>query len=273
MLASMWSSYLIELSPEEMAETLVKYGWKHSEFSDEHGWALLERGKPEKVGKEFKEFAEKTGISFPQGHFYLTVNIASPDKAKREKMKDDLKLWCDLFNAMEIKAGVLHPGSHNPDYEEAFLDELRVEMLEFMLDYSKGASFTICLENLILEYTKAEEILRLIGAARGGERLGICLDTGHLNMNGGSCAEFVKTAGNRLKALHITDSIGDHDDHILPFGGGNIDWHATMKALKEVGYSGAFNFEVPRENKCPMSVRLAKLEYAKKLADAMINLQ
>jgi sugar phosphate isomerase/epimerase len=94
-----------------------------------------------------------------------------------------------------------------------------------------------------------------------------------LNLNGGDCAEFVKTAGARLKALHITDSIGDHDDHILPFGGGNIDWCGAIKALKEIGYPGAFNFEIPRENRCPMNVRLIKLEYAKKLADAMFDLQ
>jgi hypothetical protein len=40
--------------------------------------------------------------------------------------------------------------------------------------------------------------------------------------------------------------------------------------LREVGYSGLFNFEVPGENRCPMTVREAKLDYARQLADYII---
>jgi len=43
-----------------------------------------------------------------------------------------------------------------------------------------------------------------------------------------------------------------------------------MKALREVGYRGLFNFEVPGENRCPPPVRLAKLDYALALANYMI---
>jgi sugar phosphate isomerase/epimerase len=91
-------------------------------------------------------------------------------------------------------------------------------------------------------------------------------------MNGGSTAEFIRETGSRLKALHITDSISSYEDHILPFSAGSVDWAETMKALRETGYSGAFNFEVPRENRCPMNIRLAKLEYMKKMADAMLEM-
>jgi hypothetical protein len=44
-----------------------------------------------------------------------------------------------------------------------------------------------------------------------------------------------------------------------------------MSALYEVGYEGIFNFEVPRENRCPMEIRLAKLDYARRLAELMVN--
>jgi sugar phosphate isomerase/epimerase len=269
MLLSMWSSYLIELQPEKMVKTLVKHGWKYAELSDEHGWMLLDRGSPDKVGTEFRRFAENTGLSFPQGHFYITANIASTAKRKRAKLKDDLKIWCDLFAALNIKAGVLHPGSPSlEDCSKKEAYELCAEMLEMILEHSKDMPFTICLENLIVDFMSIDELLLLIGMTRGGDRLGICLDTGHLNMNGGDCAEFIRIAGSRLKALHITDSIRD-TDHILPFSAGNIDWAEVIKALKDIGYDGAFNFEVPKENKCPTEIRLAKLDYALKLAKAM----
>ena len=38
--------------------------------------------------------------------------------------------------------------------------------------------------------------------------LGICLDTGHLNLAGGNPAQFVIQAGSLLKALHIVDNDG-----------------------------------------------------------------
>ena len=113
-------------------------------------------------------------------------------------------------------------------------------------------------------------MLRLVNSVSGSE-LGLCLDTGHLNMAGGNCADFVRKAGKKLKALHITDSIRERDDHIFPHGAGTIDWKEFMKALREVGYEGLFNFEVPRENRCPMKIRLAKLDYARRLGQLMIQ--
>jgi hypothetical protein len=58
---------------------------------------LLDRGDPTKVGEEPRKFAEDQGFSFPQGHFYLTADIAHPDEKKRTEIMDDLKRWCDLF--------------------------------------------------------------------------------------------------------------------------------------------------------------------------------
>ena len=45
----MWSSYLIDLSPEEMTETFVEHGWRVSELSAEHARALLDRGDPSRA--------------------------------------------------------------------------------------------------------------------------------------------------------------------------------------------------------------------------------
>jgi hypothetical protein len=46
---SVWSSYFIDLSPEEMVDTLSKKSWFKSELSDEHASTLLERGPREKI--------------------------------------------------------------------------------------------------------------------------------------------------------------------------------------------------------------------------------
>ncbi len=270
---SMWSSYLVELSPEEMVETFVGHGWECSELSDEHGRALLRRGGAEREGKKFRKFAHDRGFSFPQGHFYLTADIAEESRLERIKVLDSLKKWCGLFNALDVKAGVLHPGIiHRCRKENTRVSALSraKDMLGELLEYSADASFTICLENLIREFNTFEDLWALINSAGG--RPGICLDTGHLNMNGGDCAEFVESAGSILKALHVSDSIGAGCDHMLPYGAGDADWKKFMRALKRIGYNGLFNFEVPRENRCPMEIRLKKLDYAKVLAEEMLDM-
>lgn len=271
---SMWSSYLIELAPEKMVKTFVRHGWKYSELSDEHGWMLLNRGSPGVEGGKFRKYASNRGLSFPQGHFFLGADISEKNRREREKLLDILKKWCDLFNAVGVKAGVLHPGKLRRYRKKSTKDEAMSRVMEVLgeiLDYSAGASFTVCLENLFREFRSFEDLRRVIDAL-GSERLGVCLDTGHLNMSGGDCAEFVLAAGNLLKALHVSDSIGPGQDHILPFGAGGVEWKKFIGALRDIGYKGLFNFEVPRENKCPMEIRLKKLDYAKSLAGAMLEM-
>ncbi|KPJ60629.1 MAG: hypothetical protein AMS15_06325 [Planctomycetes bacterium DG_23] len=266
---SMWSSYLYELSPEDMVRTFVQHSWNCTELSSEHGWMLLKRGQPTEVGRELKQFAEDYDFSFPQGHFYLGADIAHPDEKKRLEIMDDMKRWCDLFAALNISAGVLHPGGKGMralGYAPEKILECNVEALEKISDFVQGGPTTICLEN----GGSIENMLGLLNAVRGSG-LGLCLDTGHLNMAGGDCRDFILKAGERLKALHITDSIGSRDDHILPYGAGTINWEELIKALREVGYEGLFNFEVPRENRCPMKIRLAKLDYTRQLAMLMVH--
>ncbi len=260
---SMWSSYLHEFSPEEMVQTFVQHGWECTELSTEHGWQLLDRGDPVRVGRKFRKFAENQGFTFPQGHFYLKADIAHPDEKKRAEVMDDLKRWCELFAALDIKAGVLHPGSRTTGAEPEMIN---IKSLEKLSGFVRGGPTTICLEN----GGSVDRLLRLVNSVSGNE-LGICLDTGHLNVVGGNCADFVRRAGEKLKALHITDSIGKHDDHILPHGAGTVNWEEFMAALYEIGYEGIFNFEVPRENHCPMKIRLAKLDYARKLGELMVD--
>jgi sugar phosphate isomerase/epimerase len=266
---SMWSSYLYELSPEDMVRTFVQYGWNCTELSTEHGWMLLDRGNPVKVGEELRKFAEDQGFSFPQGHFYLNADIAHPDDQKRSEIMEDLKRWSDLFAALGITAGVLHPGGGGLralGYKPEKIFACNLKALEQISDFTKGSPTTICLEN----GGSIDSMLDLVNAVTGNE-LGLCLDTGHLNMAGGDCADFVRRAGKKLKALHLTDSIGNHDDHILPHSAGTINWEEFIIALGEVDYDGLFNFEVPRENRCPMKIRLAKLDYVRKLAMLMLN--
>ena len=184
-----------------------------------------------------------------------------------------MKRWCDLFNAIGIKAGVVH-ACKGPLEEGG--KERSAAMLESLLEYSKGMSFSFCLENLKSAYAEYEDIKELIGMIRDPEhRLAYCLDTGHVACTVGDCAEYVRKAGSGLKALHVTDCLvigGKKDDHYFPYIHGTIDWKAFMQALRDVNYQGLFNYEVPRERGVPEEILMVKLDYARELAKAMMQM-
>ena len=90
-----------------------------------------------------------------------------------------------------------------------------------------------------------------------------------MNLIKGNQGRFIREAGRRLQALHLHDNDGSDDQHMLPYGRGNIDWQDVFSALKDIRYQGLFNFEIPGERKGPLSVKLAKLDYLRAIWPAL----
>ncbi|MBR4204205.1 MAG: sugar phosphate isomerase/epimerase [Clostridia bacterium] len=271
MQVSVWSSYFIELSPEDMVREFSAGGFSATEFSDEHGLVMLARGNPEKEGEKLRAFAAEQGFSFPQGHMLLRADICSDGAV------EILKPWCDLFLALGVRSGVLHAAGGAELSPEARFEK-RANTLTKLTEYVRGSDFTICLENLrgATVPVTADELNALINTV-GDANLGICLDTGHLNIPKGdgrdeSQRSFIAKAGKRLKALHIADNDGSSDQHLMPYGRGRIDWREVMTALGENGYDRLFNMEIPGENRCPLEVRREKLKYCRAVCDYLTGL-
>ena len=286
---SMWTSYLVESSPADMAKTMGAHGWSTCELSDEHGHDLLKMGAPDKVGTEFRKVAAECGMSFPQGHFYLctkgirpddlegrkVADIAPADDAEFEQAMDDMKRWVDLFNALGVNAGVLHVGGQKlaaAGWEPERILARRLEAVGRVADHARGGVTRICLENLghAMTFATFEQMAEVVQGVNA-DNVGYCLDTGHAHLSKVDNPDFIRQAGDRLWALHIADNLGAGDDHMLPYGRGTVPWTQVMIALREIGYTGLFNFEVPGENRCPIDVRIAKLDYARLLAKHMIE--
>ncbi len=271
---SMWTGFLVEDSPERAVEILAECGYRYAELSDEHGAMLMERGNPAGTGKEFRKFAESIGFELPQGHLKLRADIASSDAAARRRELDYLKRELELYQAIGVRAAVLHGGGEaalNAGVPAGAVEELRAEALRELCDAVAGGTIRIALENMRSYHPLATDLLRTIELAeRPG--LGICLDTGHLNLHGANHAEFIEAAGNRLIALHITDNLGVDDLHMFPCGRGTVKWPPLMHKLSESGYDGLFNFEVPGERCRFRPITLAKLRYGLELGALMHEL-
>lgn len=257
---SMWTSYYVDLTPEDAILELKKNGYDYCELSDEHAAMLLERGDAKTVGTEFKKFCDSVGMQVLQGHLFLTIRLCDETKPVVKTLCN----WFDLFLAIGIKSAVLHcDGMREIAISRMEKMERNLAVLKQLTDYLKGTDMVICLENLCVFCENADELLWFVEQA-DSENLGICLDTGHLNIAGyPDQGAFIRRVGKHLKALHIADNEGKSDQHMLPYGRGNVDIEAVVKALKEIGYDRLFNYEVPGERLCPIEVRAAKLQYAK----------
>ena len=268
---SIWSAFDVELSPEDMVLELEKRGLRLCELSDEHGDMLLKRGgDPAQIGAAFRAFAAEHGVSFPQGHLWLAVRLCDTTR----DVIGILKNWLRLFAAIGIKNAVLHCDSSSfPKGTDAeTIIAANAEALKKLTPLAEELRIRICLENLLGVFHDATVLNRVIDLV-GSPALGICLDTGHLNIaHHGTQASFILAAGQRLHALHLADNEGATDQHMMPFGRGNVDFRAVMYALDAVSYDGLINYEIPGERFLPMCLRKAKTDYLRTVTDYLLSL-
>jgi sugar phosphate isomerase/epimerase len=70
--------------------------------------------------------------------------------------------------------------------------------------------------------------------------------------------QIVRALGDRLVTLHLSDYDGVDEKHELP-GRGVVDWKEFMQALRDIDYSGPFNYESKADGNNPAE-RVASFE-------------
>ncbi len=90
---------------------------------------------------------------------------------------------------------------------------------------------------------EAEEIIKVVDTLNRPD-VGINVDTGHCNyFLERAPGDVIRQCGKRVITLHLHDNYAQNDDHQMP-GLGTIDWYDTLRALKEIGYSGPLMMEM-----------------------------
>lgn len=260
-----WSSYYYDLSPEDMLLEFKKHGYNSCELSFEHAYKLMERGDIKKAGEEFARFARDNDFEISQGHLSYEAKLC------KDEGKEFLKKQIDLFLAMGIKNSVLHCDSLAWK-EETLTREEKIEenckALSELLDYIKDTDMVICLENLIsTDFINSIDGLMYFIERFNSKNLGICLDTGHLNLNDRDQVAFIRKAGKHIKALHLADNDQSRDQHLMPYGCGSVDFVSVIREMKALDYKGLYNLEIPGERCAPLEVLGYKLDYLKNVLE------
>lgn len=269
---SVWIDYWEHLPVEESIARLAKAGFTHGELSVIHLPQIMEQGEPEKVGAQLKSYADSLGFIIPQAHLSFMEGLIGEQALER------LKPELTMFAALGVKKAVLHVNGGD-GMEDAKRYDCWVENIRKLAQFVEGSGVTLCLENLasIAPTRTAEGLLKLV--ADGGERnLAICLDTGHLHITNHQGTtnqrhgDFIRTAGDKLQALHIVDNNGLADTHQMPFAARwGVDWVDVMRGLRDIDYKGLFNLEILGERGGNDAIRTAKLAFIRAVCQEMLS--
>ena len=192
----------------------------------------------------FQAFARAHGIPVILAHAPYTLNGCSAD----EKVRDfAVRTMADDLRRMEATPGNLynfHPGSHVGQGVETGISFI-AEMLNTVL--SPDMTTTVLLETMAGKGSEVgsrfEELREIIDRTEHREKLGVCLDTCHVNDAGydivhdldGVLTQFDKVIGlERLKAVHVNDSknpLGAHKDRHEKIGEGTLGLDAIVHVM------------------------------------------
>lgn len=211
--------------------------------------------------KIFLEKCKEYGIDVILAHAPYTLNCASKDESIRKFAKETM---LDDLRRMEYTPNNLynfHPGSHvgqGVDIGIKYIIEILNEVLK------EEQTTTVLLETMAGKGSEIgrsfEELKQIIDGVKLKNKLGVCLDTCHVNDAGydivnnldGVLDEFDKIIGlDKLKAIHINDSmnmIGAHKDRHQKIGEGTIGLEAFERIINHPKLKDLpFFLETPNE--------------------------
>jgi sugar phosphate isomerase/epimerase len=253
---SIWTTMLYPSTPAQALEVLASHGWQAFELSCEHIGALQQMGPA--ALREWAATRDRLGVEVPQCHATILADVASADPARRQADLAAIHRDIDTCSELGISNIVIHPGGGlSPDRATLELvTKLRLEAFAELAAHCERAGTRLAIENMADGGSGVwgsrqfggivEEILGLIDQI-GSPVLGVCLDTSHANIMRLNQPEAIRTCGEKLIALHISDNDTSGDQHKAPLYG-SVDMPGVVAALKEVGFKFNFNLEIPGEN-------------------------
>ena len=221
----------------------------------------------DRIGNE----AAKLGVRFGQSHIPYAKNkpgLAPTDEGceQNEWFIETTKRCIEISAMLGVKWAVAHPVTDFSDPTDIGRNiAYNHEIYDKYVEQASALGVGIALENMT-DLTQnsmyrrfgvtAYELCELVDSF-GSPYVGACWDFGHANrMAFKPQSQQLQKLGSRLKATHVDDNIGQTDLHTIPFFG-TIDWADSVKALKDIGYQGDFNFELGVFRRIPEALKPA----------------
>lgn len=187
------------------------------------------------IGKfdQYRELArrfQQTGLAASVHGAFIDVNPASGDPGFRELSCRRCRESCEIALALGAENVVFHSSAF-PFLRGAYLENWADSCASFYEELVDRYPVRIYIENAQdLDPTPLRNLMERIRS----HRIGVCLDIGHANYSHTPVAEWFRQLGQWVGYLHLSDNLGEFDDH-LPLGQGGIDWNETNQLWQSLG--------------------------------------
>lgn len=227
----------------------------------------MQRNETELNGENWKYLvdrianeAAKLGVEFSQSHLpYYKWRGEDPYEEgceKNEFIVETTKRCIEISGMLGVKWAVVHPVTERlciVDRKKnlAYNHEIYDKYVELASKRGVGLAF----ENMAdieanRRYgTVADDLIEIVDSYNS-EYVGACWDFGHANRVHLKQGYQIELLGDRLKATHVDDNIGQTDLHTIPYLG-TVNWAEAVSAMKKIGYKGDFNFELATCKRMP----------------------
>jgi len=173
------------------------------------------------------------------------LSLTSEDPEGRDQAVLETEKVIRFAGRMGAKRVVLHPGDAGNSWNASTRERLQ-SSLDRLMKTAEREEICLAMENITSELSVTDHLMMMLDQY-DPERVGVCLDMGHANLNE-EPVRAIKRCGPRIETLHVHDNDGQWDAHWVP-GQGNMDWDAIVAALCGEGYGGPFLYEIGEPDK------------------------
>jgi sugar phosphate isomerase/epimerase len=200
---------------------------------------------------------------------FLWIELASLNEQIREASIASLRQAIEVTRPVDVHTYVLHLwGFTTMQVLSQLQDSVQRELVTGVLMSQASRSLAalcevidpadLCVENL------EDSLFELAVPIVEEHGTSICLDVGHLALQGGSSLGFLDQHRDRIREVHLHDAIvpgtGEWQtarDH-LALGRGDLDHEAFLDKLAEIGYEGPIILELNSEPDLVQSLQRLK---------------
>ena len=225
---------------DKMLKRLTKTETRFAEIVDD-GFHTLN----EKRVVALNEKAKSQDITYTVHCPFADINIASPSKPMLKASMKRLKKSMEYAKKLNAELWILHPGlitGISPFYPGREWKQ-NIQSIKQLAASAKEYGLRVAIENLPKKYGSImktpEDFLMLYDET--DFEIGIVLDVGHSNLEN-QTQHFIKKLPDRIWHFHLSDNIGEADQH-LGIGYGKIDWNDFASKVKQMHFNGIIMLE------------------------------
>jgi sugar phosphate isomerase/epimerase len=205
------------------------------------------------TAESIRRTLDEAGLTVDSLHGYFNLegfggpvcDLTAADPAVRRAALDLMRQEADYARALGCRDIIVHIVGPGDTAGDAFRRPALAESAPRLAAIGREADVRFLIENLPPSMFGCDAaMLRRIVDEVNRPNLGLLYDSGHAMLTGDPVG-IIQTMGPRLWAVHLHDTRGKEDDHLIP-GMGIIPFEDVARALAEVQFAGTFMLEIYR---------------------------